>query len=331
MTVIPEVGQPNPGANKSASVTLSQCVAILVTWHPDLTVLQRLMSKLLQQGVDVTVVDNGSSNQSDIAALIASLAEQYSNKTENELPPATITWLPWAENQGLAAGMNRGLSWATQHQYQLAWLFDQDSDLNDGFCRHMLSAWQSGCQLTEKLAALGPRLVDPETGRQTPFRRFRLSRRSDCKLPGSDDLYMADFLISSGTLLSLSSLKEIGDMKVSYFIDNVDLEWCFRALSHGWQILGCDRAQLLHNIGEASNNPLVKRGVMVSHGPLRYYYSTRNRIHLRRQSYAPFDWVWRDHLRFLIKTAFLMATSQRRAEYWRAFWRARRDSRELRE
>jgi hypothetical protein len=71
MTVIPEVGQPNPGANKSAPVALSQCVAILVTWHPDLTVLQRLMSKLLQQGVDVTVVDNGSSNQSDIAALIA--------------------------------------------------------------------------------------------------------------------------------------------------------------------------------------------------------------------------------------------------------------------
>ena len=331
MTVTPEVGQPSPGANRSASVTVSQCVAILVTWQPDLAVLQRLMTKLLQQGVDIAVVDNGSVNQSEVAALITNLANHRSNQAVSQESPATITWLPWTENKGLAAGMNQGLSWAAEHHYQLAWLFDQDSDVSEGFCRHMLSAWQNGCQLTEKLAALGPRLVDPDTGRKTPFRRFRLIHRSDCKLAGSDDLYLADFLISSGTLLALSALGEIGDMKASYFIDNVDLEWCFRARSHGWQILGCDRAQLLHNIGEASNNPLVKRGVMVSHGPLRYYYSTRNRIHLRRQPYAPFDWVWRDHLRFLIKTVFLMATSQRRAEYWWALWRARRDSRELQE
>lgn len=329
MTVTPDVGQPNMGAHRSVSVTVSQCAAIVVTWQPDLTVLQRLMSKLLCQGVDLAVVDNGSSNQSDIAALINRLAKPSARQADSEQGQATITWLPWAENHGLAAGMNHGLSWAAEHEYQLAWLFDQDSDLKDDFCQQMLSAWHKGNELSDKLAALGPRLVDPDTGRKTPFRCFRLRDRSDSKLPGSDDLYMTDFLISSGTLLSLAALDKIGDMKASYFIDNVDLEWCFRARSRGWQILGCDRAQLLHSIGETSTNPLVKRGVMVSHGPLRYYYSTRNRFHLRRQAYAPLDWVWRDRLRFLIKTLFLMITDKRRAEYWQAFWQARRDSQEL--
>lgn len=329
MTAPPEVGMPSPGVSKSALVTVSQCVAIIVTWQPDMQVLLRLMNKLLQQGVNVVLVDNGSDNQPDIESQIHRLNKPSSPNPAEQTHTATIVWLPWSENKGLAAAMNHGLSWAAEHHYQFAWLFDQDSDLSDGFCEHMMSAWREGSELTDKLAAIGPRLMDPESGRKTPFRRFRLRQRSDSRLPGSKDLFTTDFLISSGTLLSMPALQSIGLMKACYFIDNIDLEWCFRARSQGWQLLGCERAVLLHRIGETSSNPLVKSGVMVSHGPLRYYYSTRNRIHLRQQPYAPRDWVWRDHVRFLVKTAFLIVSDKRRGEYWRALWQARRDSRSL--
>lgn len=328
MTAPPEVGMPGPGVNQSDWVTVSQCAAIIVSWQPDMSVLERLMRKLQQQGVDVLVVDNGSDNQSDILSRIDHHKGEASCSTNN-LQIAAVSCLPLSENIGLAAGMNQGLSWAAERGYQFVWLFDQDSDLSEGFCENMLSAWREGGERTNKLAALGPRLVDPVSRRRTPFRHFRLRHRSDSRLPGTTDLFSTDFLISSGTLLSMSALQDIGPMKAAYFIDNIDLEWCFRARSLGWQLLGCDRAELWHRIGEASRNPLVTQGIMVSHGPLRYYYSTRNRIHLRKQAYAPADWVWRDHVRFLIKTAFLILADKRRSEYWRALWQARRDSRSL--
>ena len=47
-------------------------------------------------------------------------------------------------------------------------------------------------------------------------------------------------------------------MKESYFIDNIDLEWCFRAKSLGFDLVGTDAAVLYHAIGERSSNPLVK-------------------------------------------------------------------------
>ncbi|MDF1623675.1 MAG: glycosyltransferase family 2 protein [Pseudohongiella nitratireducens] len=331
MTATPKSDTQDPGKSNPASVMLSQCVAIIITWQPDVISLRRLVARLLGQGVEIVIVDNGSGNQPDIAALIDDLKPSLvkSETAGDNTPAQPISWLPWPDNKGLAAGMNRGLSWARQKGYQFAWLFDQDSDISDNFCESMLSAWHTGSQLTGRLAALGPRLVDPESGRKTSFRRFRLSQRSDSKLPGATDLFTADFLISSGTLLSLSALQSIGPMKESYFVDNIDLEWCFRARNLGWQLLGCDRAELLHRIGEVSDNPLVKHGLMVSHGPLRFYYSTRNRLHLRQQPYAPSDWVWRDHLRFLIKTVYLLISSNQRAEYWRALWNARRDSKRL--
>lgn len=178
-------------------------------------------------------------------------------------------------------------------------------------------------------AAIGPRLQDPETGRRTPFRCFRWRRRSDCPVEGFPGLYETDFLISSGTLILMSALELIGPMKDNYFIDNIDLEWCFRAKAKGFALYGTDRAILLHRIGEASGNPLVKSGVMVQHSPLRSYYSTRNRMHLWRQPYAPRDWKMRDKLRFILKSLWLVSFTQNRKQYRQEIRRGIDDSETL--
>ena len=58
--------------------------------------------------------------------------------------------------------------------------------------------------------------------------------------------------------MHLDALASIGAMKESYFIDNIDLEWCFRAKSKGYELIGTDQAVLYHAIGERSSNPLVR-------------------------------------------------------------------------
>src|SRR5205085_10676567 len=57
-------------------------------------------------------------------------------------------------------------------------------------------------------------------------------------------------LISSGLLISVSALKAIGYPKKEYFIDLVDIEWCLRALSKGYQIEIVKTIQMRHTIGE---------------------------------------------------------------------------------
>lgn len=302
--------------------------AIVVTWQPELPALQNLLSALLAQRCPVIVVDNGSANIGELAALITELAGRYPAKIAPQL-------ISWSQNQGLAIAMNAGLAHAQQAGYPFVLLFDQDSQISANFVPAMLAQWDQLHVLVDSgryhlpPAAIGPRLQDPETGRRTAFRCFRWLRRSNSPVDGFPGLYETDFLISSGTLIAMPALQVIGDMKADYFIDNIDLEWCFRAKAKGFSLYGTDRAVLFHRIGEASRNPLVKSGVMVQHSPLRSYYSTRNRMHLWRQPYAPRDWKMRDMVRFILKSLWLVSFTARRKEYRQQIQRGMEDSETL--
>lgn len=294
--------------------SVKKVCAIIVTWQAELLPLKNLLNSLLLQHCPLIVIDNGSANRVELADLLAQLATQHPRQPA----PQMVSWL---ENKGLATALNEGLRLAIEHHYDMALLFDQDSAIGEGFVQAMLTQWLhvQSLHISGRYhlppAAIGPRLQDPQSGRRTAFRCFRWRHRSDCPVPGFPGLYETDFLISSGTLLSVQALRAIGMMKDEYFIDNIDLEWCFRARARGYALYGTDRAVLFHRIGERSNNPLVSSGLMVQHSPLRSYFSTRNRLHLRRQSYAPLDWKIRDTLRFALKSFWLTHFTSQRAEY----------------
>lgn len=289
----------------------SQC-AVIVTWQPELDNLLQLIVQLQAQDCPVIVIDNGSDNAAEISQVLGSLTE------------STVTLECWPQNKGLAEALNTGLLQVRARGFRFALLFDQDSHIGPGFCAAMRQAWERAETLPAPVAAIGPRLINPDSGRKTPFKCFRLMYRNDA--PVAPSLFETDFLISSGSMISISALSDIGLMKGSYFIDNIDLEWCFRARSKGFLLCGTDLASLLHSIGKRSENPLVKSGLMVSHSPQRMYFSTRNRLHLRRQSYAPLDWRLRDFCRMYLKIAYLLIFSSERRQYLDNFRRGYADS-----
>lgn len=311
---------PADAAGSPTDIHLSS-LAVVVSWQPDIKVLGELLAKLVAQQCQVVIIDNGSSNVEALNQLIAAISHGT---------PNPITLISWPDNRGLATALNEGLRQAQQKGCELAFLFDQDSRISASFCDAMTQAWQKAVAVSpQPVAAIGPRLQDPQTGRKTPFRKFSLWQRTDRQVSMATDLYDTDFIISSGTLLSLPALKAIGYMKDEYFIDNIDLEWCFRARANGYSLYGTDATCLFHRIGEPSKNPLVNAGIMVKHSPLRSYYSTRNRLHLRRQAYAPLDWKMRDMLRFTVKTLWLILFSGQGGDYRREIMRGIRDARTL--
>jgi rhamnosyltransferase len=236
-----------------------------------------------------------------------------------------------ASNLGQAAAINHAFGLLTERNYPLALLFDQDSAVGGDFVSGMLQAWNGAQALApNRVAAIGPRLVDPRNGQKMPFRLFQ--RLFDLQVSDAikePSLFESAFLITSGCLISLNAVRDLGPMRTDYFIDNVDLEWCFRARHHGYRLFGTDHVTMSHHIGEDGDSFWVRKGFVVQHSALRYYYSTRNRLHLHRQAHAP--WVWRvkDMVRFAIKTTYLLAFSSARKDYWHQLKRAIHDTRHL--
>ena len=281
----------------------SRSCAIIVTYNPDFTALLKLIGQLKKE-TDFIIVDNGTL---DIPYIEESI-NVYNRCRE-------IICLK--KNEGLAKALNIGIHWCLKKEYEFVFLFDQDSSLCDLFVDRMINAfYDASGKAGKNIAAVGPRIINPQTMRQTSFKLFnKFIFRSDRKLTEKSSHYVADFLITSGTLLVLETIEVIGDMKESYFIDNIDLEWCFRAKSKGYELVGTDDAILYHAIGERSSNPLVRSGIIAHHNPKRSYYSSRNRVHLYGVDYSPAGWKYRDILRFLIKATWLLLTSRDRKLY----------------
>ncbi len=297
---------------KKPANKISPC-AIVVSFEPDIPVLLALLAQITEQA-DCVLVDNGSSSAQDFLP-------------QAEALPRCVQVIALDTNRGLAAGMNLGLEQVRARGYGFAVLFDQDSQVPSSFFANMHSAFLEADRLCEqRVAALGPRIVSPVTGRSMPFTLFsRVWRRRDQRLPGSSRLYRAEFLISSGCMLSMAALAEVGPMREPYFIDNVDLEWCFRARAKGYHLVGTDHTVLHHSIGVPSDHWAVRRGLLVAHSPRRSYFSTRNRFALYREPYAPWGWILRDLPRFVLKTLWLLLSSSQRGEYWREIRRGLSD------
>ena len=222
------------------------------------------------------------------------------------------------ENQGLGRALNIGMQWALDNGREFVLLFDQDSFPSENFVSSMVGAYREAARHSGRgVAAVGPRILNLQSKRRLPFRMLsRVVKRNDQAFAGSKIHYATDFLIISGSLIALKHIGDIGIMKESYFIDNLDLEWCFRAKSKGFDLVGTDAAMLYHIIGEQVASPMVRAGLVSYHDPARTYYSSRNRTHLRRMEYAPLVWKIRDRVRFTLKTCWLLLTSPRRKEYW---------------
>ena len=281
----------------------SKSCAIIVTHNPDMTALLELSAQLNKE-TDFLIVDNGTHG---ISGIEESITVYKKCKKVISLD----------NNEGLGKALNIGIAWALKEKYDFVFLFDQDSSLCDFFVKSMIDAFFDASDITmSNIAAVGPRIINPQTMRKTNFKLFsRLIFRSDIKLANSFSHYYADFLITSGTLLYLKALASIGAMKESYFIDNIDLEWCFRAKSKGYELIGTDEAVLYHAIGERSSNPLVRAGIMAHHNPRRSYFSSRNRVHLYSVDYSPAGWKYRDICRFILKAMWLLITSRERKDY----------------
>ena len=252
--------------------------AIVVTYQTPNAELQTLITRLRAQAAAVIVVDNASSAVA--LTSIRSIAAE-----------AGGTLIELDANYGLAKAQNVGLVEAERRGFRFALLSDDDSLPPDGMLQRLCKTFAEQSASGHKVAAIGPLVHDARDSRSTlvfrdtcfgPRRRVMTNATAPVPVP---------FLIASGCLVSLDSVREVGPMREDLFIDHVDLEWCLRARRHEYTLFCEPRTLLPHHLGDNLRRVWYFgwRNVHL-HSPLRNYYLVRNTLLLVRSALLPLGW-----------------------------------------
>ncbi|MFP1981530.1 glycosyltransferase family 2 protein [Lonsdalea quercina] len=250
--------------------------AIIVTFNPEMKLLNILVDKIKEQVDSVIIIDNSESSTLDV------------------IVSEGVDVLLLNENKGIATAQNIGIKKALEKGMRDVILFDQDTIPSDTLVFDLLQARVKAEENKIKVAAIGPVHYDTDTNSHSVF--VKTTRNKLLILPPdfNNDYLICDFIISSGCLIRTSTLKRIGLMEETLFIDCVDIEWGFRAKSLGMSCLVANSAHVYHKIGD---EPLmILNKPLTTHSPIRHYYFYRNIYLLMKRKYVPL--VWKKHVFF---------------------------------
>ncbi|MFM4841648.1 glycosyltransferase family 2 protein [Aeromonas veronii] len=270
---------------------------VVVTYKPEDDVEAFFYEQFSKNGMQVIIVDNTPREDWN----------DFAFSRCNVEPCQNLMYINMNGNKGIAAALNSGAEYAFKHWgSDYVFFFDQDSKPKYQDMQKLLSFFISNEGGAEPpLAMCGPAYYDTRLQRVAPFIKFSklFMRRID---PKANSIIEVDYIITSGSLVSSLAWSMIGRYDESLFIDYVDIEWCLRAKSLGWRVVGIPSVIMEHTLGEEPINVFGKK--LPVHSPLRHYYFFRNCIALLRRDYIPIAFKLREFcflpVRFFVYSIF---------------------------
>ncbi len=255
------------------SFNIDNVCAVVVTYSPDPGFLERLRI-IAEQAKQVIIVDNGSTLTSQ------DLDITLQGVVNIELIKNTI-------NLGVATALNQGVRKGLEYEYPWIILFDQDSIPQPNMVKKMLEACEKYPK-TEQLMVMGPKIIFPNCS-------FVSSTINDKK-----PLEVVSHVITSGSLISKRAFEAVGYFDDNLCIDYVDIEYCLRLKSRGYDIVQVRDAILIHSIGNIKEHNIFGENVHPTHhDPIRRYYQFRNAF-LLHKVYKETQAEWYRHNRMVL-------------------------------
>lgn len=255
---------------------------VVVFYRPDSNCVRRA-NRYSQYGHTI-VVDN---------------TESVSTAMDLGLDPGVI-YVANGRNLGIGTAINQGVQRAIDDGCANALIFDQDSEPSAELLVGLPKLVAAAVARGQAVAVVGPAYDDVRLGGVAPFVRFGYVKLARVP-PVGEELIDVDFLISSGSCVNLAAWHAVGPMEEDLFIDFVDLEWCIRARSKGYAVLGAPQLRLAHELG---GEPVMVFGrPYPSHSPLRHYYLFRNAVALIKRRYVPWSWKSTELVKFPFRLA----------------------------
>lgn len=240
--------------------------AIFVTFHPDAEFPRRVAAVAAQVG-GIVIVDNGSG--ADALSMLDALGARQ----------PSVETIANGANLGVARALNVGIERAAARGFAWVLLFDQDSEAAPDLVRGLLEVRDAFAD-ARRLGVVG---AGYETGA--------------APAPGTPPGGLWDEVenvITSGSLIALPVLREIGPFREELFIDYVDIDFCRRARARGFAVLQTTRPLMRHSIGTPTRHRVLgAEKWTTNHSPDRRYYIARNDTVMLRESgdYPHGAWV----------------------------------------
>ncbi len=243
------------------STVITGVSAIIVTFNPVIEQLRAVINSLKSQVGLLIIVDNGSKNSEQLLAIGLQ---------------SNIRLILLSENRGIAYAQNKGIHSALAAGFSTILFSDQDSIYPKNYVQDMMTVLYN----RKGIAAVAPTYIDlhkKEKGIITPDDKVNLDIKTK-------NLVTVKQAMSSGTLVPICVLQQVGYMNEDLFIDWVDFEWCWRARSRGYLIIVNTDVEISHKIGSGAIRFFGKK--INCQSPTRHYYITRNALYLAL--YSPY-------------------------------------------
>jgi rhamnosyltransferase len=279
----------------------SNIFAIVVTYNPNLDLLHNQYSSLNNQIDGIIYVDNGSSNIDEVEAFLRGRSHVYLIKNER--------------NQGLGKAQNQGIEFARSLNANYFIFFDHDSIPNKSFVSNLVYVERQLRDQGILIGAIGPFCVNSDSGDLFAIKTEK--RFGNKTVPVSDGKEVI-FLLSSGSMISNTTLEKVGLMNEDLFVDYIDSEWSCRAISMGYKLFVVPSSILNHKVGDKRIKFLHLN--LAYHSPLRRYYLIRNNLLMFRFRHYPIKMKLTSLFKNILRMLVMLIYSSDRFIYLKYFF-----------
>lgn len=285
--------EPTIGRGRDPRPSASSVAAVIVTYHPDAGLADRVRPLIGQVGATI-IIDNGSSD-TELAPVDSLVREGVVEAIRN------------GRNRGLATALNQGLAWTEERGYAWALTLDQDTRPTSAVVHEAARVF-----------------AEHADGRVAVIGAGYRARRAAVSSPNGGEVA---HVITAGALYSVSAWQRLGGFQDDFFIDYVDIEFCLRARAGGYRVVQASVPTITHAIGRPTSRRLLFRSFSPSnHDRKRRYFITRNRIVVwRRYWRRERRWVASDAIAAVKELAKIVFFEADRRGKLRAIARGARD------
>ncbi|MCZ7671049.1 MAG: hypothetical protein M5U34_29840 [Chloroflexi bacterium] len=104
-----------------------------------------------------------------------------------------------------------------------------------------------------------------------------LSRYYAQDLP-DDAIHDVDWVMGACMLAPQPVVAAVGGLDEAYFMYSEELDWCRRIKDSGWRVVYYPEAQIIHYVGQSSDQAVVARHINFQQAKLRYFRKYHGRF-----------------------------------------------------
>lgn len=223
-------------------------LAAIILYYPDRAVVIRNILQFVKYVDKLIIWDNTPENDTSFFNEL----NEYSNK---------IIYRGEKENCGISYPLNRCAEYAIDNCFTHLLTMDQDSYFID------FDAFKKNIECNVSNARIFAPLINRESD------KTNLTYQ------------VVDYVIQSGSVFDVRVFREIGFFREDFFIDQVDIEFCYRARKNGFQSIIFNCSSLNHELGHSKGGKKILGSIHITsdnYPAFRRFYLVRNTILLMR-------------------------------------------------